>query len=675
VAKVREAGQRPRRRIGLVTRFALTSAVVITLLGFLVAHAMHDDFRSQAYSAAGGQAEALAATTAEPNIGEDEIRNGLTPENLSLLDRAFHSAEHGFFGVKIWSPDGHIVYTDDHALVGAQFATSHHIKDALAGNSVTSVSDLAAPQNADERGHGKLLEVYVPLRLTSGADPAGAFELYLPYQPIQASISSQTNRLYLIMFAGLGFLYIALFRLATRASRELRTQADENLYQATHDALTGLANRAVLDARLEDAIDRHRRDGGRLALLLVDLDRFKEINDTLGHHSGDLLLRELGPRLAAVTGPGNLVARLGGDEFAVLLTDAEPAAAIAAAQAVRSTLGKPTTLANVTVEVEASVGIACWPADGGDAETVLQHADVAMYAAKQSRAGVMRYRRETDPFSPDRLRLLADLYQAVEAEQFELFYQPKVEIATGRVIAVEALLRWRHPRRGRLDPDTFIPLAEPTGLIVPITTWVVKTALEQLSEWEAEGIGTDLDLAVNLSAHSLHDRTLAVAVHDVIAQSDIAPHRVTLEVTESAVTADASRAQAVLESLARGGVRIAIDDFGTGYTSLSQVGQLPVHELKVDKTFVLGMLTDHTKRAIVASIVELGRSLGLDVVAEGAETSKHWEMLRALGCRIGQGYFVSPPLPENEFRRWLAEHDGATLAADDARAPSATTRA
>jgi EAL domain-containing protein (putative c-di-GMP-specific phosphodiesterase class I) len=320
-------------------------------------------------------------------------------------------------------------------------------------------------------------------------------------------------------------------------------------------------------------------------------------------------------------------------------------------------------------------GIYWMPADGGDAETVLQHADVAMYAAKHSRAGVMRYRRETDPFSPDRLRLLADLYQAVDGEQFELFYQPKVEIATGRVIAAEALLRWRHPRRGRLDPDTFIQLAEPTGLIVPITTWVVRTALAQLSEWEAEGIGTDLDLAVNLSAHSLHDRSLAVAVHDVIVQSGIAPHRVTLEVTESAVTADASRAQAVLEGLARGGVRIAIDDFGTGYTSLSQVGQLPVHELKVDKTFVLGMLADHTKRAIVASIVELGRSLGLDVVAEGAETSKHWEMLRTLGCRIGQGYFVSPPLPAAEFRRWLGEREGAVFAADDDRAPSATTPA
>ena len=289
----------------------------------------------------------------------------------------------------------------------------------------------------------------------------------------------------------------------------------------------------------------------------------------------------------------------------------------------------------------------------------------------------MRYRRENDPFSPDRLRLLADLHHAVESEEFELFYQPKVEIATGRVLAVEALLRWRHPRRGRLDPDTFIPLAEPTGLIVPITTWVVKTALAQLATWEDEGIGADLDVAVNLSAHSLHDRSLAVAVIDVVLQSGIAPQRVTLEVTESAVTADAGRAEAVLESLARNGIRIAIDDFGTGYTSLSQVGQLPVHELKVDKTFVLGMLNDHTKRAIVASIVELGRSLGLDVVAEGAETSEHWEMLRTLGCRIGQGYFVSPPLPVNEFRAWLAERNGAAPApdSDEDLSPTAPTLA
>ncbi len=661
--------------MGLVTRFALTSAVVITVLGVLVAHAMHDDFQSEALAAAGREAQSLSAATAGANLTPDEIQNGITQDHLDLLDTAYSAKSGSFFAIKIWAPDGRIVYSDDNSLIGRQFDNGAKLNDVLAGHTVTSTGDLGAPENADARGNGKLLEVFVPVRLGRAEPPVGVFELYVPYAPIASSISSQSNRLYLIMLVGLGFLYLALFRLATRASRELRQQADENLYQATHDALTGLANRAVLDARLQEAIARHRRDGGRMALLLIDLDRFKEINDTLGHHSGDLLLRELGPRLEAATGPGNTVARLGGDEFAVLLADAEPAAAIAAAQVVRATLGKQVTLANVSVEVEASVGIACWPGDGGDAEILLQHADVAMYAAKNARAGVMRYRRETDPFSPDRLRLLADLYHAVENEEFELFYQPKVEIATGRVLAVEALLRWRHPRRGRLDPDTFIPLAEPTGLIVPITTWVVKSALAQLAEWEAEGIGAELDIAVNLSAHSLHDRSLAVAVIDVILQSGIAPQRVTLEVTESAVTADASRAQAVLESLARNGVRIAIDDFGTGYTSLSQVGQLPVHELKVDKTFVLGMLNDYTKRAIVASIVELGRSLGLDVVAEGAETSQHWEMLRTLRCRIGQGYFVSPPLPVNEFRKWLAERNDADPDDDEDLSASATTHA
>jgi diguanylate cyclase (GGDEF)-like protein len=644
--------------MSLVTRFALTSAVVITVLGLLVAYAMRQDFRSQALSSARRQAESLAAATAGANLTVDDVQNGLSSETTGVLDTAFNGRSGEPFPVKIWGPDGRVVYSSDGSVTGSQFPVEGDLQSAFAGNTVTAVAERSAPENADVNAHDERLSVFVPLRLGNGDSTSGVFEVYLPYGPIQDDISSQTTRLYIIMAAGLSFLYLALFRLAQRASREVRRQAEENLYQATHDALTGLANRAVLDARLQETIERHRRDGGRLALLLVDLDRFKEINDTLGHHSGDLLLRELGPRLAAAIGRGNVVARLGGDEFAVLLSEAEPAAAIAAAQAVRATLGQPTTLGNVTVEVEASVGIACWPADGGDAETLLQHADVAMYAAKHSRAGVMRYRRETDPFSPDRLRLLADLYHAVEDNQLELFYQPKVEIATGEVVSVEALVRWRHPRRGRLDPDTFIPLAEPTGLIVPITTWVVKTALSHLADWERDGIGQGLGLAVNLSAHSLHDRTLAVAVRDVIDQAGISPSRVTVEVTESAVTADPQRAQAVLEALARDGVRVAIDDFGTGYTSLSQVSQLPVHELKVDKTFVLGMLNDHTKRAIVASIVELGRSLGLDVVAEGAETSKHWEMLRTLGCRIGQGYYVSPPLPVYELVRWLTEREG-----------------
>jgi diguanylate cyclase (GGDEF)-like protein len=673
VLKGREGGERSRRRTGLATRFAVTSAVVITVLAVLAAHAMHDDFRARALSAAQRQAEALSAATAGATLSSDELQSGITPDHLDRLDRAYGEKTGSYFAVKIWAPDGRILYSDDHSLIGEHFDNSKTLQRTLAGDRVTSISNLASAENADARGHGELLEIFVPLRVGRAANPAAVFELYLPYAPIASSISAQSNRLYFVMFLGLGFLYLALFRLATRASRELRQQADENLYQATHDALTGLANRAVLDTRLQETIERHRRDDGGLALLIIDLDRFKEINDTLGHHSGDLLLRELGPRLEAAIPPGNTVARLGGDEFAVLLTDADPDTALATARAIRTTLGKQVTLANVSVEVEASVGIACWPADGADAETVLQHADVAMYAAKNARAGVMRYRRETDPFSPDRLQLLADLYHAVQNEEFELFYLPKVEIATGRVLAVEALLRWRHPRRGRLDPDMFIPLAEPTGLIGPITTWVVKTALAQLAQWDAEGIGTELDIAVNLSAHSLHDRSLAHTIIEVILQSGIAPERVTLEVTESAVTADARRPEAVLESLARNGIRIAIDDFGTGYTSLSQVGQLPVHELKVDKTFVLEMLDNHAKRAIVASIVQLGHSLGLDVVAEGAETSEHWEMLRTLGCRIGQGYFVSPPLPAHEFLAWLDARKAA--GADDDRSPTATTRA
>ncbi len=662
MARTRDPGTRRRRRLGLVTRFALTSAVVVTVLGVLAAHLMHDDFRDQAISAEEHKTETLAAATADAILTVDDVQNTLDPGHERALDRSFSSNVSGFARVRVWSPDGRIVYSNDHSQIGTPHQTSSDVRSALAGNTESSTIDLTDARNANERGHGKLLGIYVPLRVGSES-PSAVFELDTPYAPIASTISSRADRLYLIMLLGGAFVCIALFRLATRASRELRRQAEENRYRAMHDALTGLVNRAVLDARLQDAIRRHRRDGGRLALLLVDLDRFKEINDTLGHHSGDLLLRELGPRLADVTGPVNLVARLGGDEFAILLADVEPAAAIAAAQNVRRALAKPVTLGNVTVAVEASVGVACWPADGADAETVLQHADVAMYAAKNSRAGVMRYRREADPFSPDRLRLLADLSHAIDANEFELFYQPKVEIATGRVMAVEALLRWHHPRRGRLDPDTFIPLAEPTGLIVPITTWVAKTALAELAELEETGVGRHLGLAVNLSAHSLHDRALAVAVQDVVQQSGIAPARVTLEVTESAVTADPSRAQAVLEGLARAGLRVAIDDFGTGYTSLSQVGQLPVHELKIDKTFVLGMLNDHTKRAIVASIVELGRSLGLDVVAEGAETARHWEMLRSLRCRVGQGYYVSPPLPVHELPHWLARRSASELAA------------
>ncbi len=425
---------------------------------------------------------------------------------------------------------------------------------------------------------------------------------------------------------------------------------------ASTDALTGLPNRTSLLERVEEALPRAARKGGRAALLMLDLDRFKEVNDTFGHQCGDQLLQQVGQRLGQAVDAAATVARLGGDEFAVFLPTADEAEAREVASAIGAALEEAFLVEDSPHQIEASIGIALYPAHGSDALTLFRHADVAMYVAKGRHDGYALYDAQQDQHNPRRLALLGDLRQAIAAEQLRLYYQPKAELHSGQVKSVEALVRWQHPAHGFIPPDQFIPLAEQTGLIAPLTRWVVETAIAQCRRWLDAGLA--LSVAVNLSMWNLRDVRLPETIAGLLAQYRVPAHLLCLEVTESAVMTDAEHTLQVLGRLFDLGARIAIDDYGTGYASLSYLKRLPADELKIDRAFVKQMSRDRADQAIVRSTVNMAHSLGIRVVAEGVEDQETWSLLGRLRCDIAQGYYLSRPVAAADLERWLGERQG-----------------
>jgi diguanylate cyclase (GGDEF)-like protein len=456
----------------------------------------------------------------------------------------------------------------------------------------------------------------------------------------------------LAVFAfGLCLLVLCCLVLVSSA-RRLERQGALTRHQALHDALTGLPNRVLLLDRGERAFAAARRTGGSVGLLLLDLDRFKDINDTLGHHQGDALLRGVATRLASSVRETDSIVRLGGDEFAVLLPQLlDPETAIGVAERMLQALRQPFVLDELAVEVDASIGVAVSADHGDDVDILLQRADVAMYVAKQTHSGATLYAPELDINSPRRLALLADLRRAIEQGGLTLYYQPKVDLASGEVRGVEALVRWDHPQLGAISPAEFVPLAEGTALIHPLTTFVLETALRQQRAWHESGY--DLTMAINLSARSLLDVGFPQQVSALLEAHAVKPSQLVLEITESTLMTDPARAQRILHELDSLGIRISIDDFGTGYSSLARLKDLPVHELKIDRAFVTSMQSIHSDAVIVRSTIDLARNLGLAVVAEGVEDKSVLNELSDLGCDTAQGYYLSHPVPAHEFLAWL----------------------
>ena len=633
----------------LYAAYAAIALVPVLILGLVLA----DHYRSEARQrgVAVGRSEALlvAQTAIEPSLDGRPLSDGLTLSQQADLQRLVAHAVRGgeILRLRVRDMAGRVVFSDDGS--GFKEQPEDEASDAAKGQVVGRLTKLNSDSNDSGQVGPQTVEVYLPLQAGMPDHSVGVLEVYLPYAPIRVELASGLHALYRDMVIGLAALYAALLAISVSVSSGLRRQVRFNRYQAEHDDLTGLANRALFQRKGEEMLNRAAQNGSATAVALIDLDRFKEVNDTLGHTSGDKLLREVADRLAEAVGPAGMVARLGGDEFGVVLEDA--GAPEATLERLRRSIEAVVSVSGLPLPVDASMGYVVAPADGSNMPELLQRADVAMYLAKGDHSGICRYDKVRDHYDAAKLNLIAELRHAIDAGQLVLHYQPKADVSGGRTKAVEALVRWQHPDHGLLYPDNFVPLAEQTGLIDKLTTWVMTNALSQISS--LEGVGADVAVAVNISARNLTQATFAGQVIDILQQTNIAPRRLIAEITETALLVDPARAASVLGQLAQAGVTVSIDDFGIGQTSLGYLSSLPVGELKIDKSFVRDMLTNPTHAAIVRSVVELGHNLDLRVVAEGVEGAEVMDTLADFRCDQAQGYYIARPMPVDELAEWL----------------------
>ncbi|HEY2767829.1 MAG TPA: EAL domain-containing protein [Solirubrobacteraceae bacterium] len=650
-----------RKHLSLTGQVALLSLIPIVALGLVLAHVLQSRIVSRTLDDAAQSAQLVAHLGIQPRLTPRELSDGLSAVDIHSLDEQLRerSVRRDLARIKIWNAAGLIVYSDDHRLIGSSPDESDDLRDALAG--APHPAEVLAPspdtETASEVGLGRLVEVYVPLRFVAAGRPAGVFEIYLSYQPIAAAIASDQRTIALLVFLGLALLWAVLFRIVASASRRLRRQAEENDRLARYDQLTGLPNRTLFGERLAQALagKEHGEQGDRgLAVLLLDVDAFKQVNDTLGHAIGDEVLREVARRLQGLLGPEALLARLGNDEYAILqplrrgLGDALELAAAA-----QAAMELAVTLDDVALNVELSIGVAFSPHHAREAGALLQRADLALDRARARRGRIEVYSPEHDRSSSERLALLAEVRPALEREEFVLFYQPKLDLASGRVTSVEALLRWQHPTRGMVAPLQFISLIEQTALVGPVTLYVLDLSLRQLAAWRSEGLR--LGISANLSARNLHDAELPRQIQGLLRTHAVPASALTVEVTESAAMADPDTAAGVLRELRALGVGVSIDDFGSGHASIAYLAQLPATELKIDRSFVSRICASPRDDAIVRTTIDLARHLELHVVAEGIETTEVCERLTEMGCDTGQGYLISRPAPAEELTPWLRE--------------------
>ncbi len=525
-------------------------------------------------------------------------------------------------------------------------ALASYLAEALGEAEVVSVTRMAAAPAA-------VVEHYEALGITDGmvavlAGGAGTATL-LAVGPRTDGLAFEADDVRLFdALARSARVSFERGRLVDRLRREIGLKE----HQAVHDALTGLPNRLHFTIVVEDAVRLARETGGRVAVLLVDLDRFKEVNDTLGHQRGDVLLQEIAMRLTDTVGGEEHVARLGGDEFGLLLRDLEGVNdAVEWARKVNAVLHRPFVNEGLAIQVSGSIGIALAPDHGTDGTTLLRRADVAMYVAKERGSSFEVYDQQTDRYSTRRLAMAAELRSAIEMDEVVLAYQPKADMATGTVVGVEALARWPHPRHGSVPPDEFVDIAERTGLIVPLTEHVLRTALRDIARLHAGGI--EIDVSVNIATSSLTDEEFPELIDRLLGEYGVPPQSLVLEVTETTMMTDSAKARLVVAALDELGVGLSLDDFGTGYSSLAYLSGLPIDEVKIDRSFVMDMAVDERLAKIVASTTALVHSLGKRVVVEGVENRATWNLAAEADCDLAQGYYLSRPMPFPNLRAWL----------------------
>jgi diguanylate cyclase (GGDEF)-like protein len=652
-------GRIQRPRLGFVGTFALLSATAIAVLGLVLARVEASHERSSAQGDAAASAQLLVQVGLQPHIHRSDMKLGLPPATIDALDQAFRAglADGQLVRIKLWSSTGEVLYSDQHELIGQTFEIEGDLGESLDGELTAEVSDLDKAENVDERQFGQLLEVYVPVHF--GDQHIGAFEIYVPWAPIAHEIASNTHRTIIVIVGGLVLLWAFLFRIVMQASRrirrdrdELARRADENRRLAMFDHLTGLPNRLLFFDRVTQAIAGAGRMGQGVGVLLLDLHRFKEVNDTLGHERGDELLQQIGPRLEGALRATDTVARLGGDEFGIALAGLGASSeAEDVAQKLTDALDTPLVLDGIDIALGGSIGIATYPDHGDEPDQLLRRAEVAMYVAKAARAPFEAYSAAQDTYTTDRLALVAELRRAIDRGELGVAYQPMIDLTHDAVVGVEALMRWSHAERGPISPDDFIPLAEHSGLIGRVTSYVLDAAARQAHDWHANGL--PLTVSVNLSVRDLLRSDLVQTVDETLRRNGVSPGRLRLEITEGSVMDQPDRALATLEQLAGIGVGLSVDDFGTGYSSLAYLQRLPVSELKIDRSFVLGLAGSASDVEIVRSTVSLGHNLGLSIVAEGVEDARSLAFLREIGCDIAQGFYIARPMPAADVLGWV----------------------
>ena len=579
----------------------------------------------------------------------------MTPERQAnvnaLLTRLGASDES--VRVAIADNDGRILYANRRTDVAmGNVRLTDAVRKALGGERSTSFT--SGSDSAFSAGSGRMVEIYLPVRFGDDPKVHGIIMASGLDGSLINDIDNDIRRMKTSLFVGIVALWLALMPISSSLSRRLRRKSEENEYLALHDTLTGLPNRNLLAAALAREIDTAQRSGSGIGLLLIDLDRFKEVNDTLGHGKGDDLLVAVATRLNATVRSVDTVARLGGDEFAIIVHGARTAADLEeVAQRVTVGLTGATDIGGIDIAVQASIGGAVYPAQANDAEELLQHADIAMYAAKDGGQPFALYSANLDSHSPSRLALAAEFVKALASNEFVLHFQPVASPIHGHVEAMEALVRWNHPTRGLLPPCEFIPLAEQSGLVRQLTTKVLDLAIAECARWRAEG--HDIAVAVNLSANDLRTRDLSDEVAQILQRHNLPAHALELEVTETALLDAPDTAAMVVASLRALGIRIALDDFGTGYSSLTYLKQLRPDRLKIDRSFVNAMTREAADGEIVRSVIGLAHSLSIGVTAEGVETEEHWGLLGELACDLVQGYFLSRPMSASAAMLWLEQ--------------------
>jgi diguanylate cyclase len=616
-------------------------------LGAVLAASYRSEARRRGIAEGRSEGSLIGKTLIEPLLVSGDLSKGLTTEQwIETRQVVLKSIKDGdVVRLRIRDMSGYVVYSDD----GSGFAEmpDEEALDVARGRLITKVTTV----NADNNDHGpsgvQAVEAYRPLRGGPDAAIVGVLEVYLPYAPIAHEVSAGLTTLYWNLAVGLAMLYLAVFSISAFVSRGLRRQLAVNAFLAQHDTLTALPNRTLFHDRARAAVADAAANGWPVAIAIADLDRFKEVNDTLGHHNGDRLLTELASRLADHARKGDTVARLGGDEFGIILQEVEDAEV--ALQRLRTIIDHEVDVSGLPLSVEASIGYVLAPEDGTDIDELLQRADVAMYVAKSQHAGVTRYDATFNHYDAANLALIGELRHGIDDDQLVLHYQPKARLSDSHIEAVEALVRWQHPTLGLLYPDRFLPLAEQTDVIDKLTTWVLRRALRDVST-----LSDEIAIAVNVSARNLARADFGSRVVELLRQAGVAPNRLIIEITETALLADPTRAAGILLELDMAGVKVSIDDFGKGQTSLGYLSELRVHELKIDRTFVSDMLVNRAHAAIVRSIVDLGHNLALRVVAEGVETEAVLAGLRQTGCDVAQGYLLARPMAFAQLTTWLA---------------------